>query len=132
MRQGRRTVVGSGLDIGNNVEAAITSWRPCQLTRGSIHVPQFGERGTPGRANRCLPGCAAAGSGPGPDVSVRAGGRARAWDENADPFTNAVRVAVMTLCRKLGQPPVIETVPRRPVTSSCHRCAAVVAGSGRH
>ena len=35
----------------------------------------------------------------------------KAWDENADPFTNAVRVAVMTLRRKLGDPPVIETVP---------------------
>src|SRR4051794_13152620 len=36
----------------------------------------------------------------------------RAWDAHADPFTNAVRVAVMTLRRKLGDPPVIETVPR--------------------
>jgi DNA-binding response OmpR family regulator len=35
----------------------------------------------------------------------------KAWDENADPFTNAVRVAVMTLRRKLGAPKVIETVP---------------------
>ena len=35
----------------------------------------------------------------------------KAWDENADPFTNAVRVAVMTLRRKLGGPPVVETVP---------------------
>ena len=35
----------------------------------------------------------------------------KAWDENADPFTNAVRVAVMTLRRKLGDPPVIDTVP---------------------
>ena len=35
----------------------------------------------------------------------------KAWDENADPFTNAVRVAVMALRRKLGQPPAIETVP---------------------
>ncbi|HEU5475449.1 MAG TPA: response regulator transcription factor [Actinophytocola sp.] len=35
----------------------------------------------------------------------------KAWDEHADPFTNAVRVAVMTLRRKLGEPPVIETVP---------------------
>ena len=35
----------------------------------------------------------------------------KAWDENADPFTNAVRVAVMTLRCKLGDPPVIETVP---------------------
>ncbi|RZS82700.1 DNA-binding response OmpR family regulator [Motilibacter rhizosphaerae] len=34
------------------------------------------------------------------------------WDEHADPFTNAVRVAVMTLRRKLGDPPVIETVAR--------------------
>jgi DNA-binding response OmpR family regulator len=36
----------------------------------------------------------------------------QAWDENADPFTNAVRVAMMTLRRKLGDPQVIETVPR--------------------
>ena len=35
----------------------------------------------------------------------------KAWDEHADPFTNAVRVAIMTLRRKLGDPPVIETVP---------------------
>jgi DNA-binding response OmpR family regulator len=35
----------------------------------------------------------------------------KAWDEHADPFTNAVRVAVMTLRRKLGDPPVIATVP---------------------
>jgi DNA-binding response OmpR family regulator len=36
----------------------------------------------------------------------------QAWDENADPFTNAVRVAVMTLRRKLGEPPVVHTIPR--------------------
>lgn len=36
----------------------------------------------------------------------------QAWDENADPFTNAVRVAVMTLRRKLGEPAVLHTVPR--------------------
>jgi len=35
----------------------------------------------------------------------------KAWDEHADPFTKAVRVAVMTLRRKLGDPPVIGTVP---------------------
>ena len=35
----------------------------------------------------------------------------KAWDENADPFTNAVRVAVMSLRKKLGNPPVIGTVP---------------------
>jgi DNA-binding response OmpR family regulator len=53
------------------------------------------------------------------EVLMRAEGRVvtaeelleKAWDENADPFTNAVRVAVMTLRRKLGDPPVIETVP---------------------
>jgi DNA-binding response OmpR family regulator len=36
----------------------------------------------------------------------------KAWDEHADPLTNAVRVAVMTLRRKLGEPPVVHTVPR--------------------
>jgi DNA-binding response OmpR family regulator len=35
----------------------------------------------------------------------------KAWDENADPFTNTVRMTVMKLRRKLGQPPIIETVP---------------------
>jgi len=35
----------------------------------------------------------------------------KAWDEHTDPFTNAVRMAVMTLRRKLGDPPVIHTVP---------------------
>jgi DNA-binding response OmpR family regulator len=35
----------------------------------------------------------------------------KAWDEHADPFTNSVRMTVMTLRRKLGEPPVIETVP---------------------
>ncbi len=34
----------------------------------------------------------------------------KVWDENADPFTNAIRITVMTLRRKLGDPPVIETV----------------------
>jgi DNA-binding response OmpR family regulator len=34
----------------------------------------------------------------------------RVWDEHADPFTNAVRMVVMTLRRKLGDPAVIHTV----------------------
>jgi two-component system, OmpR family, response regulator VanR len=34
----------------------------------------------------------------------------RVWDEHADPFTNTVRMCVMTLRRKLGDPPVIKTV----------------------
>jgi DNA-binding response OmpR family regulator len=35
----------------------------------------------------------------------------RAWDEHIDPFTNVVRVTVMKLRRKLGDPQLIETVP---------------------
>ena len=34
----------------------------------------------------------------------------RVWDEQIDPFTNVVRMTIMTLRRKLGDPPVIETV----------------------
>jgi DNA-binding response OmpR family regulator len=35
----------------------------------------------------------------------------KAWDENIDPFTNVVRVTVMTLRKRLGDPQVIHTVP---------------------
>ena len=35
---------------------------------------------------------------------------AQVWDEHADPFTNTVRMTVMTLRRKLGEPSVLETV----------------------
>jgi DNA-binding response OmpR family regulator len=35
----------------------------------------------------------------------------RAWDEHADPFSNVVKVTMSRLRRKLGDPPVIETVP---------------------
>jgi len=52
------------------------------------------------------------------EVLVAAGGKVvsaeelleRVWDEEADPFTNAVRITMMTLRRKLGDPPLIETV----------------------
>jgi two-component system response regulator VanR len=35
---------------------------------------------------------------------------ARAWDENADPFTNAVRITVSALRKRLGEPGIIATV----------------------
>ena len=34
----------------------------------------------------------------------------KAWDEQIDPFTNVVRFTMMNVRRKLGDPPVIETV----------------------
>jgi DNA-binding response OmpR family regulator len=36
----------------------------------------------------------------------------RVWDEAADPFTTTVKVTMSRLRRKLGDPPVIETVPQ--------------------
>ncbi|HWJ44527.1 MAG TPA: response regulator transcription factor [Gaiellaceae bacterium] len=35
---------------------------------------------------------------------------ARAWDENADPFTNAVRITVSGLRKRLGEPWIVATV----------------------
>ncbi|MEV6414130.1 response regulator transcription factor [Kribbella sp. NPDC051718] len=35
---------------------------------------------------------------------------AKAWDENADPFTNAARITVSVLRKRLGEPWVIATV----------------------
>jgi DNA-binding response OmpR family regulator len=34
----------------------------------------------------------------------------RVWDDQIDPFTNVVRMTIMTLRRKLGDPAVVETV----------------------
>jgi DNA-binding response OmpR family regulator len=53
-------------------------------------------------------------------VLLAAGGRAvpaeelleRVWDENADPFTAAVKITIGRLRAKLGDPPLIATVPR--------------------
>jgi DNA-binding response OmpR family regulator len=54
------------------------------------------------------------------EVLLAAGGRTvsaeelleRAWDENADPFTAAVKITVSRLRAKLGEPPLIDTLPR--------------------
>lgn len=35
----------------------------------------------------------------------------KAWDEHADPFTGAVRLAILKLRRKLGDPQIIDTLP---------------------
>ncbi|WP_101845267.1 response regulator transcription factor [Zhihengliuella sp. ISTPL4] len=35
----------------------------------------------------------------------------KAWDENANPFTNTIRVTISSLRKKLGEPWVIETIP---------------------
>ena len=37
---------------------------------------------------------------------------ARVWDEQADPFTHTVKITISRLRAKLGDPPVIETVPK--------------------
>jgi two-component system, OmpR family, response regulator VanR len=36
---------------------------------------------------------------------------AQAWDENADPYTNAPRITVSALRKRLGEPWIIATVP---------------------
>jgi DNA-binding response OmpR family regulator len=35
----------------------------------------------------------------------------KAWDEHADPFSHAVRMTILKLRRKLGEPPVVLTDP---------------------
>ena len=34
------------------------------------------------------------------------------WDEAADPFSNAVKMTISRLRVRLGDPPIVETVPR--------------------
>jgi two-component system response regulator VanR len=35
----------------------------------------------------------------------------QAWDENADPLTNAVRITISALRKRLGEPGIIATKP---------------------
>lgn len=50
----------------------------------------------------------------------------RAWDEHADPFTNAVRITISALRKRLGDPPIIATV-----TGVGYRIEAGDADDGR-
>ena len=53
------------------------------------------------------------------ELLMKAGGGAvsaetileKAWDENANPFTNSVKVTISNIRRKLGEPSIITTVP---------------------
>jgi two-component system, OmpR family, response regulator VanR len=47
----------------------------------------------------------------GGDVVTTEALLASVWDANIDPFSNIVRMTVMKLRRKLGEPGVVETVP---------------------
>src|SRR5205823_7339516 len=46
---------------------------------------------------------------------------ARAWDEHADPFTNAVRITVSALRRRLGEPAIIATVAASGTASASNQ-----------
>jgi two-component system response regulator VanR len=52
----------------------------------------------------------------------------RAWDENADPFTNAVRITVSALRKRLGEPPIIITVAGVGYRIETHLAPAREAG----
>jgi two-component system response regulator VanR len=55
---------------------------------------------------------------------------ARAWDENADPFTNAVRITISALRKRLGEPWIIATVPGVGYHIETHGKAAPAGGEG--
>ena len=50
----------------------------------------------------------------------------RAWDQNADPFTNAVRITVSALRKRLGEPWIIATV-----AGAGYRIDTAPEGNGR-
>lgn len=54
----------------------------------------------------------------------------RAWDDNADPFTNAVRITVSALRKRLGEPWLITTVPGVGYRIGAGGTSAVPASAG--
>jgi two-component system response regulator VanR len=54
----------------------------------------------------------------------------RAWDEHADPFTNAVRITVSGLRKRLGGPGIIATVAGAGYRIDTRAAAAGGGGEG--
>jgi two-component system response regulator VanR len=54
----------------------------------------------------------------------------RAWDENADPFTNAVRITVSGLRKRLGEPSIVATVAGVGYRIDVQRDGGHVGGDG--
>lgn len=54
----------------------------------------------------------------------------KVWDEHADPFTTTVRVTIMTMRRKLAEPPLVETVVGSGYRVAAPGPAAADTGAG--
>lgn len=54
----------------------------------------------------------------------------KVWDEHADPFTTTVRVTIMTMRRKLADPPLVETVVGSGYRVAAPGPAAADTGAG--
>src|ERR1700709_990366 len=54
----------------------------------------------------------------------------QAWDQNADPFTNAVRITISALRKRLGEPWIIATVPGAGYRISRHPDEGREGGNG--
>jgi DNA-binding response OmpR family regulator len=122
----------AGLELGRDDYLG----KPFAFSELVARVRALGRRATPAHPRAAGPGRSRARPGPphghppGRDLGLtrkelgvleallRAGGAVvsseelleRVWDEHADPFTTTVRVTVMTLRKKLGDPPVVQTV----------------------
>src|ERR1035438_1606443 len=100
------------LHIGG-ARTALFSWAYARKHGGSfiLRIEDTDvERSSPEAVQAILDGLAWLGLGydEGPAEEVLE----RVWDENADPFTAAVKITVSRLRAKLGEPPLIDTVPR--------------------
>jgi DNA-binding response OmpR family regulator len=87
-----RTLTASGIELDPLARTATRDGRPLDLSAKEFAVLEALLRARPGAlsAERLLE---------------------RAWDENADPFTNTVRVTIGRLRRKLGEPQAIQNTP---------------------
>jgi DNA-binding response OmpR family regulator len=86
-----RTFRASGVELDSLARTVVRDGRPCELLPKEFAVLEALFRARPGflSAEQLLE---------------------MVWDEHADPFTKTVAVTISRLRRKLGPPPVIETV----------------------
>jgi DNA-binding response OmpR family regulator len=87
-----RVLRGAGLELDPQLRTTTRDGFPLQLSVKEFEVLQALLRAAPGYLSS-------------EDLLEQV------WDENADPFSNTVTVTVGRLRRKLGDPPVISTIP---------------------
>ena len=107
VRRARRPDPGPGPSLGSRAARRSSATRDLELDPGARRLTRAGRQVDLARKEFAVLEAADGASG---RRRLGRGAAEAVWDEQIDPFTNVVRMTIMTLRRKLGEPQPIETV----------------------